>query len=266
MLTKKVTFVLLASIIVLLCIFYNIILWPPASSVVEVSRESNVFIAALLHDNEKILDHWSDEILKTIEMLSLSSSSFRVFVSIVENSDSIDGTNNELNKFKRVLRDANIPHSLVTEKHIQRNGRDRVSWLSELRNIALEPLSSLPSLTNWESQHTTIIFLNDVYFHHQDVLKLVDTNGGNFDMACGLDFYYQFYDVWVSRDIHGNTLLGQYPFFRDTESRARVAAGLPVRVFSCWNGLSVIRGGSELFMARGGKTVVVVMEVEGVCK
>jgi hypothetical protein len=84
---------------------------------------------------------------------------------------------------------------------------------------------------------TTVVFLNDVLLYANDVIELISTAGGAYDAACAMDFdVLQLYDTWVSRDLNGATLSGWYPFVRESLAQARLIAGEPFRVYSCWNG------------------------------
>lgn len=84
---------------------------------------------------------------------------------------------------------------------------------------------------------TVVVFLNDILFRAADVVELVATNRGSFDLACAMDFDgLKLYDEWVARDLAGQTLSPWYPFVREPVAQGRLRAGLPFRVFSCWNG------------------------------
>ncbi|KAG5505297.1 hypothetical protein JIQ42_07504 [Leishmania sp. Namibia] len=76
-----------------------------------------------------------------------------------------------------------------------------------------------------------------------------------FDMACGMDFYFTFYDTWVTRDRLGNSFEAQMPYSADHATQdafyrilrgkrsgdhAWEAAAIPVKC--CWNGVAAIRG------------------------
>ena len=76
-----------------------------------------------------------------------------------------------------------------------------------------------------------------------DVIRLVETENGKYDMVCALDFeLLQFYDVWVTRDMTGMPFSGWYPFVREPWSRSRMLAGEPFPVYSCWNGMAAVQG------------------------
>jgi len=87
------------------------------------------------------------------------------------------------------------------------------------------------------SEPTFVVFLNDVLFRAADIAELVLTNGGLYDLACAMDFDgFKLYDEWVARDLAGQTLSPWYPFVRDPDAQARLRAGQPFRLYSCWNG------------------------------
>jgi len=82
-----------------------------------------------------------------------------------------------------------------------------------------------------------LIFLNDVVLFAEDIVELVATDGGAYDMACGMDFEtLKFYDTWVARDLGGASFSDWYPYVREATAAAAMRAGRPFRVFTCWNG------------------------------
>jgi len=51
-----------------------------------------------------------------------------------------------------------------------------------------------------------VVFLNDIILHASDVIELVSTEDGHYDMACAMDFeLFKFYDTWVARDLSGQS-------------------------------------------------------------
>lgn len=200
----------------------------------QLLQKHNYFFAALLKDNDSIIDNWACQIVRVAEALQPAP----IYISIVENDDSSDNTGTSLKVLRDRLTKLGIRNTIITEAVRQRDGRDRITWLSELRNLALEPLYRL----NWNAESTRIVFLNDVWFHSDQIVELILTNRGNYDMSCALDFYWKFYDVWVSRDLGGQSLDGIYPYFKDSTARTQLRDLEPVRVFSCWNGAVMIKG------------------------
>jgi len=116
----------------------------------------------------------------------------------------------------------------------------RIPYLAGLRNRGLEPMFELQ-----EKKRITfdkILYLNDVIFKPSDVLTLFATNGGVYDVACGIDFHYLplIYDTFVLRDSNGDWVASrEVPFFRSRKSRSPILKGLPAPVKSCWNGIIV---------------------------
>ena len=208
---------------------------PPAPAVL---RERHAFFfAALLKDNAPILGAWATELKALIARVAPSP----VYVSILENGDSVDGTAAALRRLAADLRAAGVPHTVVTEPLLARQGgEDRVPWLARLRNAALAPLGAAFAPAALATRTPRIVFLNDVVFAAEDLASLISTDEGRFDVACGLDFFFEFYDTWVARDAAGAPLSGNFPYFAGAEDAMRVRTGQPVRARSCWNGAAVM--------------------------
>jgi len=86
-----------------------------------------------------------------------------------------------------------------------------------------------------------VIFLNDVLLYAEDVVELLLTEDGHYDMACGMDFeQLKLYDTWVARDMSGATFSDWYPYLREGTAQALMRQNKPFRVFSCWNGGVVV--------------------------
>ncbi|KAK9449431.1 cryptococcal mannosyltransferase 1-domain-containing protein [Limtongia smithiae] len=208
------------------------------------------FIAANFYNNEDILPVWIAEIVKLVDILGEDN----VYLSLSEN-DSDDATASRLLQFKRYLTHRGVAHNLNVTSGLRPFPRHdpwvdtqmRVEYMTMVRNIALEPLYHVSS-TSLGRRVTRIIFLNDVIYHHTDVLKLIyDLHPRPGDeltptvMACGFDMQAAtLYDQWAARDRHGNGLNGMYPFFTDIEDQEVVKAGGVVEVGACWNGIAVM--------------------------
>ncbi|KEG10722.1 hypothetical protein DQ04_03371020 [Trypanosoma grayi] len=135
-----------------------------------------------------------------------------------------------------------------------------------------------------------VLFFNDIFFRPQDITTLLESveepviasrtrpdgtvsegnndgpplrnkptasaatgTGTTFDMACGMDYYYSFYDRWVARDRVGDIFLSHMPYSDEPETRdalyrvssaAHTAQGRrqAVPVKCCWNGVAALRG------------------------
>jgi alpha-1,3-mannosyltransferase len=129
----------------------------------------------------------------------------------------------------------------------------RIAKLAELRNMALAPILSDP--TWYSDEDTNVIFLNDVAICSEDILELLHQRiVQSAAMTCAMDWTYvgehpTFYDVWIARDMAGETFFNIPPdgnwdsawnlFWANDDARARYNAHLPFQVFSCWNGAVV---------------------------
>ncbi|KAG0156047.1 hypothetical protein PDIDSM_3223 [Penicillium digitatum] len=113
----------------------------------------------------------------------------------------------------------------------------RVPYLARIRNLSLLPLQDL---ARQGITFDKILFLNDVVFTPNDILKLLNTNGGEYGAACSLDFSKppNYYDTFALRDDKGHEPIMQtWPYFSSTKSRHAMKNLSPVPVASCWNGM-----------------------------
>lgn len=173
-------------------------------------------------------------------------------LSIVEgNSD--DGTQDVLQSVRPSLEAIGLRY-YFTRSDIDPTQGGRIHKLASLRNGALEPLFELQSQSNAE---TIVSFINDVALCPEDLLELIlQRKTLDADMTCGMDWTYvgqdpTFYDVWISRSIHGDTFFDIPPdgswdnawnlFWNDDVTQARYVSNRPFQVFSCWNGATVFR-------------------------
>lgn len=174
-------------------------------------------------------------------------------LSIVEGR-STDGTAEILSALSGPLTELGVPlYNLSHSSLSPKTGMlDRIEALSQLRNQALEPLTSDPSAFAPDAQ---ILFLNDITVCPDDLLELVHQHRvQDADMVCALDWINDgdvVYDAWVGRGMTGD-LFFEIPlggnwnyaknlFWNDPESRARVDARLPLQVYSCWHGVAVMK-------------------------
>jgi alpha-1,3-mannosyltransferase len=102
--------------------------------------------------------------------------------------------------------------------------KDRIAYLSKLRNKVLNPLWNQTTLKEIEFfdfkkfnlSSYKIIFLNDIYITEKNILNLLSTNDGDFDQACAIDFGDEgFYDSFVARDVNGGMFTKWFPFLND---------------------------------------------------
>jgi len=210
----------------------------------------NYFIAANYFNSEESLLYSLPQIEKLINYLYHDDN---VFVSFFENG-SQDTTKQLLADFQNRLR---VPNSIVTcnlnatnnwgkdsilketiaKKITIKNSAYRYRKMAQLRNIALEPLFT----HKFKNQAPVkVVFLNDIFFKAEEILSLINTKNGDYDMVCPLDYFYLFYDVLATRDIEGYWFSGYYPYTRHKESQEALKKEEPFQVYSCWNGVAVM--------------------------
>eukprot|EP00743_Colponemidia_sp_Colp-15_P010225 GILK01011239.1.p1 GENE.GILK01011239.1~~GILK01011239.1.p1 ORF type:complete len:455 (+),score=84.63 GILK01011239.1:45-1409(+) len=195
-------------------------------------------IAANFYNSASVLPNMFREWRKLVDLLGPD----RIFVSIYENG-SQDDTKQLLNQFKSELELRHVPHSIVTCDLLgsswwsYRRITDRYLKYAALRNVVLRPIFSESFPFRFDLDNTFILFFNDIFFTADQVLNLLSTQDGRYDMACAMDFYFSFYDQLATRDIEGNHFSDLYPFVRHSESQRKLLRKEPFEVFSCWNGL-----------------------------
>ena len=208
------------------------------------SSNTTFYITSTIANVESIIKDYIKEMIKLINYLGKEN----VIISIVENNDSLDNTTLYLEKFKKYLDEQKIINRFYLNHDIADEREDlliftqhdegylRVKFLSQLRNRCLELLYDMPNLN---FTNTKIIFFNDIIFEYENIINLLSTNNEDYDAVCGLDFYDIFYDSWVSIDLSGYSLRHDFPFFVNKEGQDLVINHKPIRVFSCWNGVTV---------------------------
>lgn len=222
-----------------------------------------IYIAAQFWTSEYVLwDQWMAALLRLVKELGPSN----VYVSILE-SGSLDGTATLIHYLDGKLGEMQVERTIVTDPTTHEDlvngspynidGSEKSGWiftgnstpphtkelrripyLADLRNKGLEPLLTLHRNTG--RVFDKILFLNDVYFATSDVLSLLATNAGHYDVACGLDFHHPpvFYDTFAVRDMDKRgPVMSVFPYFRAQVTRQALLQGLPARVTSCWNGM-----------------------------
>ena len=162
----------------------------------------------------------------------------------MENGDSTDNTRNFLEEFRVYLDERKIVNKFLLNHVIDdqrkinfsslKYTRLRIEYYSQLRNKCFELLYELKNI---DYNNTIIIFFNDVIFRYEDIINLLSTNNEDYDVVCGLDMSYMFYDRWVSIDLEGEGMSKYFPYFINKEGQDLVVNHQPIRVFSCWNGV-----------------------------
>lgn len=164
-------------------------------------------------------------------------------------------------------------------------------------NVFLEdPLMGLTGKpTELDEDELVVLFFNDIFFMPKQITRLLETRPEpvmahkipldgevsdlsgetklknlrhpdikGFDMACAMDYYYKFYDAWVSRDEVGGPFVTFPPYSDNPVIQRSYLSSLTndpllkpfmegtdgnftghdegVGVKSCWNGVAAIRG------------------------
>jgi len=139
-----------------------------------------IFIAAMFHDNERVIPYWHDSLIKVIHYLGPDN----VFVSIVE-SHSTDSSPQLLEALDARLARMGVSRRIITgDKTVSKpddmSWNNRIEFLAATRNRALEPLMA--------GGYDRVVFSNDIFIEPESFVELLETNDGDYDMACGLDF------------------------------------------------------------------------------
>ncbi|POR36522.1 Uncharacterized protein TPAR_03228 [Tolypocladium paradoxum] len=215
-----------------------------------------VYIASMHFNNGHVLrNHWNDAVVRLTEAFGPRN----VFVSIYE-SGSWDDSKEVLRGLAAELERRDVPHRVdisdVTHHDemtredkgdgwidTPRNKKElrRIPYLARLRN---KTIKDLLELHDKGVTFDKVLFLNDVIFTTEDVLTLMDTNGGDYAAACSLDFSKppRFYDTFALRDMEGKSHAMQtWPYFKARASRNALVNNMDaVPVTSCWNGIVVM--------------------------
>jgi len=221
----------------------------------------SIYLAAAFHDNVHTLDSFERSCKELAELKSVS----RLHITVYE-SGSTDGTDAKLLEIKQRFHEhRKISTSFTLQGNITRNDRQRIEFLTDIRNELIIPLQSL------RTRYDFVVFANDVFFSASDVMKLVDVGG---DLVCGMDFTHLsasadleqrliespsdykneaaavklndgtqasldlpiFYDVWVARTLEGFPFRNLPPYVPQCEGNIKTlhdfATGMPA--FSDW--------------------------------
>ncbi|GAA5960468.1 hypothetical protein JCM3765_003644 [Sporobolomyces pararoseus] len=203
----------------------------------------------------------SQSVLPTLSNALLFLSNFlgpqNVHISIFENG-STDNTTLALAHLSRGLDYLGVGHTILSDsKKTDWSKVDRIEQLSVFRNVALKPIE--------QKNFSDVVFINDVHIQGLDALELLwQRREQNADAVCGFDWRetrgifsklgknsIKMYDSWVARSITGNMLRSRLDIWsearngveelfnleEDRASKKRFDRGLPIPVYSCWNGM-----------------------------
>ncbi|KAF7321183.1 Capsular associated protein [Mycena chlorophos] len=197
------------------------------------SGNHTYFLAANLYEYAPHLPAWTRQLRLLIDHLGPQN----VFVSIYE-SNSHDRTKALLEQFRDELSSVSVRNRVLLDddprrrKGWQSDGQERIRYMADMRNRALEPLK--------EGAFDRVVFFNDVYFEWRSIVRLLATKDGDFDLACALDFDgIGLYDTWVIRDSCGHRTKEIWPYFSlDPMAIDSLRREEPIQVASCWNGVA----------------------------
>ncbi|KAG1727142.1 glycosyltransferase family 69 protein [Suillus lakei] len=195
-------------------------------------KQEKIFIAAMFYNNEYVIPYWRDTLIKVIHYLGPDN----VFVSVVE-SNSGDSSPQLLEALDADLALLGVSRRILTgDKAVPKpddmGGNKRIEFLAATRNRALEPLTV--------GGYDRVMFSNDIFIEPESFVELLETNNGDYDMACGLDMgHFGAYDMWVLRDRQAKLTSAIWPYFFDEADYHAMQTDSPVPVFTCWNGIVV---------------------------
>ena len=225
-----------------------------ASQAAPPLNTKRIYIAAQHYNSARILrEHWNEAFYNLVKELGVDN----VFVSVYESGgygwDDTQLLLRELEANLEVLqvRKQFTLSNLTRKEEIAAQPTEhgwidtpagvhalrRIPFLANIRNKVFDPLDALAAEGEYFDY---ILFLNDVAFNSEDVLRLLATNEGQYAAACSLDFSKApyFYDTFALRDIQGHEAIMQtWPYFRSDDSRHAAETFSPVPVASCWNGM-----------------------------
>ncbi|KAG4025250.1 hypothetical protein MFRU_062g00040 [Monilinia fructicola] len=243
----KPTYILL-SLILFLCwqiIFNASYTNPPKFS---IPTEEKVFIAANIVDEQLIDGFWGDNLVALVEAIGKE----RVFVSVYGGpKDALKRLNERLPGVpKKIVAEVDDSIDLSTLHRITlpsgQTGVKRIEYLADVRNKALDPITS----GNVTEKYERVLFLNDVFFEVEGAMRLLwgtnvnEEGKAEYKAVCGADFItsWKYYDTYATRDTEGYSIgVPIFPWFGgkgESTSRNDVLAGKDaVRVKSCWGGI-----------------------------
>ncbi|PVU94167.1 hypothetical protein BB559_003067 [Furculomyces boomerangus] len=200
------------------------------------------FFAMNLYNNQEIIPHLLQELLRAFEYLGPQN----IYFSLYENG-SDDSSKYILSMFKITLDKLGIRNTVVVDGEKKPKSVHRIEYLAKIRNKALEPLETESSNGH---KYDKIVFMNDVVFCRNDILELLyQSEHQQSDMTCPLDFdtggpdgrEILFRDTWVARDLDGNSFYkGLNDMVPHKPSMERAKKNLPFQVQCCWNGAAVL--------------------------
>ena len=235
-------FISITSIIQFFLFLYRVKFWiifTPKEKALPIATAQNTkfYIAASICNIMPIIDDYFGEMKKLINYLGPEN----VMVSIVENGDSKDKTRDYLIEYQHYLNESNVINEINIDHEVCKPNESftvstRIDFLSRLRNRAFKLIYKTK---NFDYLNTKIIYINDIIYTYEDIVKLLATNNEDYDSVCAMDFLIYFYDTWASADLNANSIRHVFPYFINAEAQDQVMHIKPVRIFSCWGGVSI---------------------------
>jgi hypothetical protein len=167
----------------------------PVKSNLAHAGSEKIFVAAMFYNNERVIPYWHNSLIKVIHYLGPDN----VFVSIVE-SHSTDNSPQLLEALDADLALMGVSRRiLIADESVSKpddmNRNNRIDFLAATRNRALEPLM--------EGGYDRVVFSNDIYIEPESLVELLETNGGDYDMACGMDFaHFGYAPSYLTQHVH----------------------------------------------------------------
>jgi hypothetical protein len=168
-----------------------------------------LYLAGAFHNNEHTLTEFESACISLASLERVH----RLHVTVYE-SGSTDATQAMLIDIEERLRAVGVSTAFTIGGDIERGGRQRIDFLADVRNQLLKPLRDMSRSTKFDN----VVFVNDVFFTAEDVIRLVDVGG---DIVCGVDYQkapddpasaLKFYDAWVARTLYGMPFRNDFPF------------------------------------------------------
>ncbi|KAM0789486.1 hypothetical protein ACM66B_000306 [Microbotryomycetes sp. NB124-2] len=224
-------------------------------------KDEPVLFAINLFNSQHVVPSISRALLDATRVLGPHN----VHVSVFENG-STDNTTTALAHFAAALTAVDVRHTILSDPRATDWSKvDRIAQLALYRNYVLRPVNESSSARE-KRPFDHVVFVNDVYMCGRDALELLwQRKHQQADAACAMDWRatksplnwfgkskgVKFYDNWVSRDLNGNMLRPRLDVFAEMRDgiselfdqpgaeryRERFLHGLPVPVYSCWNGI-----------------------------
>ncbi|KAN0095703.1 glycosyltransferase family 69 protein [Hyaloscypha variabilis] len=219
-----------------------------------VHEREKVFIAANIIDRDLVRGEWGQRVVELVQAIGVERCFVSVYGGPTDALEELDGRLEGvgLGKGKRsVVSEEVVPVDVdaigKTKLPSGSERVERISFLAEVRNMALRPLES--SKETWDK----VLFINDVFFDVEGALRLLWGSDGEGEKetkaVCATDFIepWKYYDTFATRDTEGYSLgVPIFPWFANVGeaiSRKDVLAGKDrVRVKSCWGGMVAFNG------------------------